>query len=153
RRAEVEVAREIAEEEARRLAEIQERIAAGETGRRRAEHERLRLETEVRMRAQKEQERLNETRDRIAETHKEIEEMRCRTDEEERQLESLKETLAKARQAATQRSRTAGMLREELDVVSRNQETPAARQPQTGDVVADVDDGTIDDVTDVGHVS
>ena len=77
-----------------------------ETAQRRAEQERLRLEAEVRLRAQKEEERLKETRERIAEAHKEIGALRHRADEEERELEGSAWPLsARAEKASEKRPR------------------------------------------------
>jgi hypothetical protein len=87
--------------------------------------DRLRLEAEVRLRAQKEQERLNETRNRIAEAHKEIGELRFRADEEERHLAELKGVLADAEKASQERSKLAESLAAQI-------ETPkASRKPRS----------------------
>ena len=124
RRAEIDVARNIAEEEARRLAEIQARISDGETARRRAEHERLRLGSEVRLKAQREQDRLKETRDRIADAHKEIGELRHRAEEEERELQELRAAIAKYEKQALDRIKIKDSLTARLRNLTDQPESP-----------------------------
>jgi dTMP kinase len=124
RRAAVENSRRQLEDDTRRLAELQERITAGETATRRAEQERVRLEAEVRVRSQKEQERLKETRERIAAAHKEIGALRYQADEEERQLEDLRSLVDTAEKASKKRIKLNKTLAAEVDVVNRNGNSP-----------------------------
>jgi hypothetical protein len=120
RKAAVDASRRVLEDGARRLAEVQEQITSAETAQRRAEHERLRLEAEVRLRAEKEEERLKETRERIAEAHKEIGALRYRADEEERQLEDLRALLASSEKASEKRTKLKRRLATEIEAVKPN---------------------------------
>lgn len=88
----------------------------------------------MRLRTQKEQERLKETRNRMAEAHKEIGELRYKADGELRHLEELKETLAQARKASEQRSKQAETLTSQIETLA--QLTPSGEmtnnlEPQT----------------------
>jgi predicted nucleic acid-binding Zn-ribbon protein len=80
------------------------------------------------LRTQKEQARLKETRDRIAEAHKEIGELRYRADGEERRLEELKAALVSAQQASSERSRGTEVLVAEIETQEQSKlpESPTA---------------------------
>ena len=120
RKAAVDTSRRVLEEGARRMAEVQKQITAAETTQRRAEYERLRLEAELRLRAEKEEERLKETRERVAEAHKEIGALRHRADEEERQLGDLRVLVAKAEKASEKRPRLKKRHTAEIEAVNPN---------------------------------
>ncbi|HYW72683.1 MAG TPA: hypothetical protein VE961_16790, partial [Pyrinomonadaceae bacterium] len=103
-----------------RLAEVEERIAAGEAAQRRAEEERVRLEAEVKARAEKEDERLKQTHERITAAHKEIGALRYRADEEERELENLRTLISSAQTSSKRRAKLKKSLVSELEVATRN---------------------------------
>ena len=114
----MEAARATAEDEARRLNEIQKRITASETGRRRAENERLQLEADVQLREQKEQERFKEARQRLSEEQRKIDELQRRAEEDEVRLEELRALRQKIERDAQLRLETEEQLLGEIEEIA-----------------------------------
>jgi hypothetical protein len=103
RRQEIEAARLKAEEEVRRLAELQEQIRADEEKRRQAEEERQRLEAEARNRAEEERKRFEDARRRAVEEQKRLEEeARLKAEEETRLLAEARKRIRAEEEARQQ---------------------------------------------------
>jgi hypothetical protein len=128
RRAELERARQAAQEDAKRVVDAWAMMKTAEESRNQAERERLVMEAEIFQRNDEEQQLLESTRRRAEEQRRLIEEgEQQRVREEERRISELEALQATMEEAARRRFEKEESLKQELDQLKLSEETALQR--------------------------